>query len=402
MRVMVTGGAGFFGANLVRCLAATADAEVVVCADLALPDEVTARYLAPVAERVRAVELDVTDRAAFVRLVKELGITHLVHAAAITPDDAQERAQPDAVVDINLGGATNALSVLANSPGLERLLLVSSSGVYGAAGAHPGAEPASSGQSENGPLHLDSLYAVTKRCAELLGARYAAVLDRPVTAVRLGPLYGPLERPSRTRRHTTAIHQLAVALAAGQPVRVAGPDVVRDWTYVVDAAEAVSMLLQAPQWSYPVYNVSCGVGYSFRQVVEAFAAQGLQAMWVSSVTARARAWSKAREIVAAWWGRPSIVAKTWPLSTQPDPATRRSIFWRVRCARSATQTASGSTTSRRLLSVLGSSRVSVPSIIASVCRTRRRPALRSTSSQRKARSSPWRSPVPSAVIQSAR
>ena len=53
MRVMVTGGAGFFGANLVRCLAASAGVEEVVCADLALPDEVTARYLAPVAERVR-------------------------------------------------------------------------------------------------------------------------------------------------------------------------------------------------------------------------------------------------------------------------------------------------------------------------------------------------------------
>ena len=64
-------------------------------------------------------------------------------------------------------------------------------------------------------------------------------LGRPVTAVRLGPLYGPLERPGRTRPHTTAIHQLAVALRAGQPVRVAGPDVVRDWTYVADAADAV-------------------------------------------------------------------------------------------------------------------------------------------------------------------
>ena len=135
MRVMVTGGAGFFGANLVRCLAASAGAEEVVCADLALPDEVTARYLAPVAERVRAVQLDVTDRTAFIRLVRELGITHLVHAAAITPDDAQERAQPDAVVDINLGGSTNALAALAACPGLERLLLVSSSGVYGAAEA---------------------------------------------------------------------------------------------------------------------------------------------------------------------------------------------------------------------------------------------------------------------------
>jgi nucleoside-diphosphate-sugar epimerase len=282
MRVMITGGAGFFGANLVRCLAADAGVEEVVCADLALPDEATARYLAPVAERVRAVQLDVTDRTEFVRLVRELGITHLVHAAAITPDEAQERAQPDAVVDINLGGSTNALAALAACLGLERLLLVSSSGVYGAAGTSQQASATLRSQIEDGPLRLDSLYAVTKRCAELLGERYAAILGRPVAAARLGPLYGPLERPGHTRPHTTAIHRLAVALRTGQSVKVAGPEIVRDWTYVADAADAVSALLQAPQWSHPVYNVSCGVGHPFRQAVEAFAAHGLRAAWVSS------------------------------------------------------------------------------------------------------------------------
>ena len=218
MRVMVTGGAGFFGANLVRCLAASAGVEEVVCADLALPDEVTARYLAPVAERVRGVQLDVTDRTAFVRLVRELGITHLVHAAAITPDDAQERAQPDAVVDINLGGSTNALAALAACPGLERLLLVSSSGVYGAAGAGKQAVAAPLSQSEDGPLHLDSLYAVTKRCAELLGERYAAIIGRPVAAVRLGPLYGP----SGTARAYPAAHHGDPSTGRGAESRPTG------------------------------------------------------------------------------------------------------------------------------------------------------------------------------------
>jgi nucleoside-diphosphate-sugar epimerase len=282
MRVMVTGGAGFFGANLVRCLAATEGVEQVVCADLDLPDDIVGRYLAPVADRVKAVQLDVTDRAAFAGLVNDLNITHLVHAAAITPDDAQERAQPDAIVDINLGGSINALAALAKCPRLERLLLASSSGVYGAVDTTVPVSAAPRSQNEDGPLHLDSLYAVTKRCAELLGERYAALVGRPVAAVRLGPLYGDLERPGRTRPRTTAIHQLAVALKAGRPVRVAGPEVVRDWTYVTDAAEVVLGLLLTDRWTHPVYNVSCGVGYLFHQAVEAFVAHGLQAEWVTS------------------------------------------------------------------------------------------------------------------------
>ena len=257
--------------------------EEVVCADLALPDEVTARYLAPVAERVRAVQLDVTDRTAFIRLVGDLGITHLVHAAAITPDDAQERAQPDAVVDINLGGSTNALAALAACPGLERLLLVSSSGVYGAAGASQQAAAALGSQSEDGPLRLDSLYAVTKRCAELLGERYAAILGRPVAAVRLGPLYGP----SGTARPHPSAHHGDPPTGRGAESRPTGARGRPGCRPRLDlrgrrGRGGAAMLLTGAAWSHPVYNVSCGVGYPFRQAVEAFTAHGLRATWVTS------------------------------------------------------------------------------------------------------------------------
>ena len=73
-----------------------------------------------------------------------------------------------------------------------------------------------------------------------------------------------------------------MALKASQPVRVAGPEIVRDWTYVADAADAVLGLLLTDRWLHPVYNVSCGAGHPFRQAVEAFSAHGLRATWVTS------------------------------------------------------------------------------------------------------------------------
>ena len=97
MRVLVTGGAGFFGINLVRHLAAATGIEEVICADLSLPAALGRRFLAPVIDRVQAVQLDVTDRPAFVSLVRDRRVTHLVHAAAVTPDEAAERAQPERV-----------------------------------------------------------------------------------------------------------------------------------------------------------------------------------------------------------------------------------------------------------------------------------------------------------------
>jgi nucleoside-diphosphate-sugar epimerase len=62
MPILVTGGLGFVGINLVRMLAD--EGETVVCADLGLPDEAARRFLAPVADRVVHVAADLTARGA--------------------------------------------------------------------------------------------------------------------------------------------------------------------------------------------------------------------------------------------------------------------------------------------------------------------------------------------------
>ena len=74
--------------------------------------------------------------------------------------------------------------------------------------------------------------------------------------------------------------QLAAARRAWRPVKVAGPTVTRDWTFAPDAAEAVWSLLTAESWQHDVYNVSCGYGLSFQQVVDAYVKHGLNATWV--------------------------------------------------------------------------------------------------------------------------
>lgn len=274
MNILLTGGAGFVGINLARSLAGH-DGVRVIAADVRTWSGAGARFLAPVQTRLSFAPLDVRDGDALIDLVQSEQITHIVHAAAITASEEQEYGRATEVVGVNLGGAINALNAALACDHVERVLLISSSGVYGAP-----KRPTNRPQRESGPLDLSNLYAITKHSAELLAARYAHLAGKPTSSLRLSAVYGPLEQPSASRPNTSAMQRLQAALRDLRPVRVAGPAVRRDWTSAADIGLAVFALLDAPVWRHHVYNVSCGVAVRFDDVVAAFVEHGLAASWI--------------------------------------------------------------------------------------------------------------------------
>lgn len=274
MTVLVTGGAGFVGVHIVAALAQRGP---VLAADVRPWDDAARRWLAPVAHNVEFAMLDVRDAGKVAGLVREEHITQLVHAAAITATADEERARAAEVVGVNLVGAVNALNAALAAPALERVLLISSSGLYGAPPAgHTAPLP------ETFPLQLDNLYAITKHSTELLAARYAVLSGKPMAALRLPSIYGPLERPSASRPFVSTLGRLMAALRAGRAITVAGPAVMRDWTYAADAGLAVANLLAAPAWRHSVYNGGNGEALAFGAAVAEFARYGLQATWVQA------------------------------------------------------------------------------------------------------------------------
>ncbi len=279
MQILVTGGLGFVGINIVRGLAALPGMQVVA-ADVLPWDDAIERFLAPVRDRVRYRRLDVRERADVQDMVADEAITHVVHAAAITATDEEERARAAEIVAVNLQGSIHVLDAARAVPAVERVIIVSSSGVYGA----PAGDPLLPVR-ETDPLNLTNLYAITKQSAELLAARYAVLSGKPMAAVRLPGIYGPMEHSKASRRHTSAPGRLMAALRAGRAVHVAGPDVYRDWTYTADVAHGIAALLAAPRWQHAVYNLSCGVAVPFRAVVDGFVAAGLRAEWVADADA---------------------------------------------------------------------------------------------------------------------
>ncbi|MCB0054875.1 MAG: NAD(P)-dependent oxidoreductase [Caldilinea sp.] len=274
MKILVTGGLGFVGVNLVRGLAARPGVRVVA-ADVLPWDDAIERFLAPVRAQVVPRRLDVRDRAAVEEIVAGEAITHIVHAAAITAADDEERTRAAEIVAVNLQGSIHVLDAALSAPSVERAIVVSSSGVYGAPVGDP-LRPV----RETDPLDLSNLYAITKHSAELLAARFAVLSGKPMAAVRLPGIYGPMERSKESRRHLSAPGRLMTALREERPVRVAGPGIMRDWTYAADVAQGIAALLSAGRWRHSVYNLSCGVAVPFRAVVDAFIGAGLRAEWV--------------------------------------------------------------------------------------------------------------------------
>jgi len=281
MNILITGALGFVGVSLVRTLAAQEDVHVIAT-DVREPDAATIRFLQTVQSSVDIQLLDVTDRTAVHDLFAARPITHVLHAAALTPTRVQERERSTQIVDVNLGGAVNVLDAARQTDSVERVLTVSSSGVYGGLD-NSFSDASAQTKLETDPLALDKLYGITKYSVERLAWRYGQLHGKPVTSVRLGPIYGPLERPSQSRPRISVIGQLLTAWREGRSVTVAGPTARRDWTHAADVAGAIDALFRAPQWRYDVYNVSCGVAVSLREVVDGFVQRGLSVEWIDEV-----------------------------------------------------------------------------------------------------------------------
>jgi len=261
MRVLVTGGTGSVGINIVRRLAQ--DGHDVLCLSRRAGEADPARdtFLSPVGDRVTLVAGDVACAGVLERLWGDHGPTHVVHAAAVTPTREMERATTRAIVAANLMGSVNVLDA-ARRGGCRGLVYVSSAAVYGEA-------PEDRPITEEAPLRAWGLYGITKEASEKLCAYYHELHGVPTASIRVGWVYGPMERPMPDSRHTMSLVFHCVRLAlAGHEIRLAHLDHVRDWIYAEDLARAVGALLERDETGYDVYNCAGGRGYSHRELLD--------------------------------------------------------------------------------------------------------------------------------------
>jgi UDP-glucose 4-epimerase len=264
--VLVTGAAGFVGRHVVDALL-DAGLGPIVAAD-ATPADADARL------DVRSLALDVTDGRAVRAAVADVRPSFVVHAAALTPTVAEEADAAARIVAVNVGGAANVAEAALEQGGVERFLMFSSSGVYNGLPVYPKRifEDAAL------PQRPASLYAVTKLACEGLAHRLTASERLSACAIRVASVYGEHEHPtaSRTAARMSLAHRLALATAAGTPVRTQGLEARREWVHGADVGRAVIALLTAPALRHVIYNVGSGEAATFRMLLDLFVAEGLR------------------------------------------------------------------------------------------------------------------------------
>ena len=239
MRLLVTGGAGFIGANFTR-RALDSGNDVVVYDALTYAGNLNSLRDFDNHCDYNFVHADVRDIKALRVAMKECDV--VVHFAAESHVD-RSLANPAEFVSTNCLGTT-AVCEVAVELGIERLIHISTDEVYGSI--------TEGSFSEGERLAPSSPYSASKAAADLIALSYYQTYGLPVVITRSSNNFGPLQYPEKI------VPLFITNLLEGLPVPLYGDGSnVRDWCHVDDNCAAIELVLQAGEEG-GIYNVGAG------------------------------------------------------------------------------------------------------------------------------------------------
>src|SRR5436190_13720915 len=249
-RIVVTGGAGFVGSNVVRRLLAE-NARVVVLDDFYTGDDNNL----PVGEsNLEVVRGSVTEFDLVRDVIK--GASLVFHLAARNIIVSTRNPRED--YEVNIGGTLNVL-LAARELNTPRVVYTSSTSVYG----NPRYLPI----NEDDPLSLLTPYAVSKLAGENYAMAFFESYGLPTTAVRYSNIFGPGQDPSNP--YCGVVAKFVESLFAGKPPVIHGDgNQSRDFTFIDDAVEATLLAATSDRAVGEVFNVGTGVETRVNELAE--------------------------------------------------------------------------------------------------------------------------------------
>lgn len=235
MKLLITGGAGFIGSNLIQHVVDRPEVERLVNLDCLT----YAGHLASL-EAVRGhpkyafEQVDLRDKASVLRVVEQHGITHVMHLAAESHVD-RSITGPGDFISTNIVGTFNLLEACRGywegRAGERRFHHVSTDEVYGSLGP-------TGFFTETTPYAPNSPYSASKASSDFLVRAYHHTYGLPVVITNCSNNYGPFQFPEKL------IPVVIQSCLARKPIPVYGDGLnVRDWLYVRDHAEALWVVL---------------------------------------------------------------------------------------------------------------------------------------------------------------
>ena len=244
MRVLVTGGCGFIGSNLVRyLLAQRADAHLVTLDKLTYAGNLENLKELEANPRHVFVKGDIGNRELVEHVLRTQRIDSILHLAAESHVD-RSILGPEAFVTTNVLG-TNVLLEAARAVGISRFVMVSTDEVYGSLGP-------TGYFTETTPLAPSSPYSASKASADLIALAYHHTFGMDVVVTRCSNNYGPYQFPEKL------IPLMVVNALADKQLPVYGTgNNVRDWLHVDDHCAGIVLALEIGKKG-EVYNFGGG------------------------------------------------------------------------------------------------------------------------------------------------
>jgi UDP-glucose 4-epimerase len=253
MKALIFGGSGFVGLGIAEALLTRGDD--IALFDRRPPPASASRAFAALPGRLTFLPGDVGDEAAVRRAVNG-GADIVIYGAALTADAAREAAEPDRILDVNVGGLVRVLQAVASAM-VRRTIVLSSGAAYGDTAFQDSA------LDETAPPTPRSLYAVSKLAGEQFARRLAELHGLDLRIVRLSSVFGPWEHASGVRDTLSPPYQVALAALEGRPAILPRP-CARDFVYVRDVAGGVTALIDAAAPGHDLYNIGPGAAWSLQ------------------------------------------------------------------------------------------------------------------------------------------
>jgi UDP-glucose 4-epimerase len=252
MRVLVTGGGGFIGSNLVDELLHQGHSVRVL-------DNFSTglrRNLVDQAPHIELIEGDLRDYSMVERAVREIEV--VFHEAAL-PSVARSVEAPLTTDAVNVGGTLNVLNA-ASRAGVRRLVFASSSSVYGDSQILP--------KHESHPTRPMSPYAVSKQAGESYVRVFHRLYGLETVPLRYFNVFGPRQDP--TSQYAGVIAKFISCALKGEPYPVHGDGTQgRDFTYIENVVAANLLAATAAGVDGDPMNVACGGRVTLLEMIAA-------------------------------------------------------------------------------------------------------------------------------------
>ncbi len=250
-KVLVTGAGGFVGSYLVEklvemgvettCFVRYNSRNSFGLLEL-LPDKV--------ARNIKIVPGDLKDEDAVKKVVKSQELVFHLGALISIP---YSYSNPRDFVQTNILGTLNILTAALDNKSLERLIIASSSEVYGSAIKVP--------INESHPLQAQSPYSATKIGADKLATSFFLTFGLPISIIRPFNTFGPRQS---ARAVTPAI---ITQLLKNNEIKIGNLEPVRDFLYISDTVRGFISIAESKQSIGEEINVGSGTGISIKDLI---------------------------------------------------------------------------------------------------------------------------------------